>query len=69
MNGVIQGGIALAASSVEPLMTTAVINAIRASGGALILAIGFDLTGITRLPVGNLLPAILIAAAFGLLFG
>lgn len=66
---IIQGGIALAASSVEPLMTPAVIDAIRASGGALILAIGFDLTGITRLPVGNLLPAILIAAAFGLLFG
>ncbi len=65
----IQGGIALAASSVEPLMTKAVIDAIRATGGAPILAIGFDLTGIRRLPVGNLLPAILIAAAFGWFLG
>ena len=66
---IIQGGIALAASSVEPFMTTAVIDTIRATGGALILAIGFDLTGIRRLPVGNLLPAILIAAAFGWFLG
>ncbi|HAR97820.1 MAG TPA: DUF554 domain-containing protein [Syntrophus sp. (in: bacteria)] len=64
-----QGGIALAASSVEPLMTPPVIDAIRASGGALILAIGFNITGIARLQVGNLLPAILFAAAFGGLFG
>ena len=40
------------------------IAAISASGGALILAIGLDLAGIKRLPVGNLLPAILFAAAF-----
>jgi uncharacterized protein len=66
---IIQGGIALAASSVEPFMTKAVIDTIRATGGALILAIGFDLTGIRRLPVGNLLPAILIAAAFGWFLG
>jgi uncharacterized protein len=66
---IIQGGIAIAASSIQPLMTTAVIDAIRATGGALILAIGFDLTGMKRLPVGNLLPAILIAAAFGWFLG
>ena len=66
---IIQGGIALASSSVESLMTTAVIDTIRATGGALILAIGFDLTGIKRLPVGNLLPAILIAAALGWFLG
>ncbi|MHB8770940.1 MAG: DUF554 domain-containing protein [Syntrophales bacterium] len=65
----LQGGIALAASSVEPFMTRAVIDTIRATGGALILAIGFDLTGIKRLPVGNLLPAILFGAAFGWFLG
>ncbi len=59
---VIQGGIALGASSVEPFMTEAVIHAIQMTGGALILAIGLDLTGIKRLPVGNMLPGILIAA-------
>lgn len=59
---VIQGGIALGATSLQPIITPAVIHAIQASGGALILAIGFDLAGIKRLPVGNLLPAILVAA-------
>ncbi len=59
---IIQGGIALGANSLQPLITPAVIHAIQASGGALILAIGFDLAGIKRLPVGNLLPAIIVAA-------
>lgn len=60
---IIQGGIAAGASSLQPLITPAVIHAIQATGGALIMAIGFDLTGIKRLPVGNLLPAILVGAA------
>jgi len=59
---VIQGGIALGASTIEPIVTDPVIHAIQASGGALILAIGFDLAGIKRLPVGNMLPGILVAA-------
>lgn len=59
---IIQGGIALGATSLQPVITQAVIHAIKASGGALILAIGLDLAQIKRLPVGNLLPAILIAA-------
>lgn len=66
---VYQGGIALTASSLEPYMTTAVIDAIRATGGTLILAIGFDIMGLKRLPVGNLLPSILVAAAFGWFLG
>lgn len=59
---VIQGGIALGAHSVEAFMTPEVISSIQAVGGALILAIGLDLSGIKRLPVGNMLPAILIGA-------
>jgi uncharacterized protein len=59
---VIQGGIALGASSLHGVITPEVIAAIQATGGALILGIGFDLAGIKRLPVGNLLPSILLAA-------
>jgi len=59
---VMQGGIALGATGLEPLITPAVIAAIEAVGGALILAIGLDLTGIKRLPVGNMLPAVFVAA-------
>lgn len=59
---IIQGGIALGASGMQEYMTPAVIAGIEATGGALIFAIGLDLAGIRRLPVGNLLPAILFAA-------
>lgn len=64
---VLQGGIALGAGSLETFITPAVIAAIEAVGGALILAIGLDLTGIKRLPVGNMLPAILVGAIVALL--
>lgn len=59
---IIQGGLALGAHSLQPYMTEAVITSITAVGGASILAIGMDLLGVKRLPVGNMLPAIVIAA-------
>ncbi len=58
----IQGSIALGAAWIEPFMTEAVIQAIQAIGGALILCIGLDLAGIKRLPVGNMLPSIFVGA-------
>lgn len=65
---IIQGGLALGASTLQPFMTEAVIAAITGVGGALIAAIGIDLLGIKRLPVGNMLPSIVLAAfAAGLL--
>lgn len=66
---VLQGGIALAANGVEPYITPAVIASIEAVGGALILAIGLDLAQIRRLPVGNMLPAVFLAAAAALILG
>jgi len=66
---IVQGGIALSASSLQPFMTPAVIASITGVGGALIMAIGLDLLGIKRLPVGNMLPAIFIAAIVGGLLG
>ena len=66
---ILQGGIALGANSAQTLMTPAVIAAIQAAGGALILAIGLDLMGVKRLPVGNMLPAVFIAALFGVWLG
>jgi uncharacterized membrane protein YqgA involved in biofilm formation len=66
---VVQGGIALSATAIQPFMTPAVIASITGVGGALILAIGLDLLGIKRLPVGNILPAIVVAALVGALLG
>jgi uncharacterized membrane protein YqgA involved in biofilm formation len=59
---VLQGGIALGATTIEPWITPAIIHAIQAIGGALILCIGLDLAGIKRLPVGNMLPSIFVGA-------
>lgn len=66
---VVQGGIALSAHAIQPFMTPSVIASINGVGGALILCIGLDLLGIKRLPVGNMLPAIVIAAVAGGLLG
>jgi uncharacterized protein len=58
---VIQGSIAAGAGLVQPFMTPAVIRELTAAGGVLIFAIGLDLMRIKRLPVGNMLPAIVYA--------
>jgi hypothetical protein len=63
----IQGGIVLAATGVEPYITPAVVASIEAVGGALILAIGLDLAQIKRLPVGNMLPSVFLAAFLALI--
>lgn len=60
---VIQGGLALGAAGLKPYVTDPVVFAIELAGGALIFAIGLDLASIKRLPIGNMLPAILYAAA------
>lgn len=65
---IIQGGLALGAAGLQPFITDPVVFAIELVGGALIFAIGMDLAGIKRLPIGNMLPAIVFAAvAVGLL--
>jgi uncharacterized membrane protein YqgA involved in biofilm formation len=66
---IVQGGIALSAQAIQPYMTPGVISSLTCVGGALILCIGLDLSGIKRLPVGNMLPAILIAMVVGGLIG
>ncbi|GAB4278182.1 MAG: DUF554 domain-containing protein [Coriobacteriia bacterium] len=66
---VLQGGLALGAAWMEPLLTTGVVNEFTAVGGALILAIGLDVAGIKRLPYGDMLPAVFIAGVLGYFFG
>lgn len=57
-----QGGITLGASFLEPYLTSTMINEMTATGGLLILGIAMNILQITRIKVGNLLPAILVAA-------
>jgi uncharacterized membrane protein YqgA involved in biofilm formation len=64
-----QGGITLAAGSVAPLLTLPVLSTLTATGGLLIAAIGMDLAGIKRFPVGNLLPGVFLASALAYFLG
>ncbi|KUO48842.1 MAG: hypothetical protein APF76_18360 [Desulfitibacter sp. BRH_c19] len=55
-----QGLITITASSLESLLTIPVINELKATGGLIILGIGLNILEITKIKVGNLLPAIFI---------
>ena len=64
-----QGGITLAAESAKVLLTDTVVLEMNAVGGLLIVAIGLDLIGVKRLPVGNMLPAVFVAVGLVWVFG
>jgi uncharacterized membrane protein YqgA involved in biofilm formation len=66
---VYQGGITVAAGAVAGVLTLPVLATLTSSGGLLIAAIGLDLLGVKRLPIGNLLPGVFVAAALAAIFG
>ncbi|HWQ08126.1 MAG TPA: DUF554 domain-containing protein [Holophaga sp.] len=66
---VYQGAITLAARAVAPCLTLPVLATLTSAGGLLIAAIGLDLTGIRRLPVGNMLPGVFTAAVLAYFLG
>ena len=58
---VIQGGLVLLAGLISPFMSTGAINEMTCAGSLLIVMIGTNLMGITKIKVADYLPAILIA--------
>jgi uncharacterized membrane protein YqgA involved in biofilm formation len=64
----VQGGITLLAAQLAFLSQPAVLDAINATGGLLILGIGVNLLEIGRIHIGNLLPALFYAIVGALLF-
>jgi len=58
---VYQGSIVLLAQFLKPILTDVAIAEITCAGSLLIIAIGLNLIGITRIKVANYLPAILVA--------
>ena len=58
---VIQGGLVLLAGLVAPFMNAAAINEMTCAGSLLIVMIGTNLMGITKIKVADYLPAILFA--------
>lgn len=64
-----QGGITLVANSATSILTLPVITEMNAVGGLLIVAISFDLLGIKRFAVGNLLPSVFVCVGLMWLCG
>jgi uncharacterized membrane protein YqgA involved in biofilm formation len=65
---VYQGGLTALAAVLQQVMTPAVVAAMTAVGGLLVIVIGLRLLGLARIRVANLLPAVLLAPlATGLL--
>ena len=58
---VLQGTIVLLAGFLEPVLNTSAINEIICSGSLLILALGLNMLGITKIKVADYLPAFLFA--------
>lgn len=63
-----QGAITLAAGLLQGMLSSQVIAEMGATGGLLILGIGFNILEIKEIKVGNLLPAIFISVPITLLF-
>ncbi|GKU23799.1 DUF554 domain-containing protein [Clostridium folliculivorans] len=55
-----QGSITLLATLIQGILTTTVINSMTAVGSLLIIGLSFNMLGITKIKVANLLPAIII---------
>ena len=58
---VIQGGLVLLAGVLAPFMSTGAINEMTCAGSLLIVMIGTNLMGITKIKVADYLPAIVLA--------
>ncbi len=65
---VVQGGLTLLASRLDFLREPAVLGAVTATGGLVILGIGINLLEMARIRIGNFLPALLYAIAWAARF-
>lgn len=61
-----QGGIVLTAELIEPLLTHHMISEMNLTGSLLIVLIGLNLMGITKIKVANFLPTIFISMLLAL---
>jgi uncharacterized membrane protein YqgA involved in biofilm formation len=63
----VQGSITLLSSSLGFLQSPNVLEAVTATGGVLITAIGLNLLGVVKIRVGNLVPALVFAIIWALI--
>lgn len=65
---IIQGGLVLAAGLLVNFLSDAAINEMTCTGSVIIIALGLNLTGISKFKVANYLPAIVLAPIVTWLF-
>ena len=65
---IFQGGLVLAAGLLEPLLSDSAVAEITCAGSLMILALGFNLTGISKFKVANYFPALVFAPFVSYLF-
>lgn len=64
-----QGAITLLAGAISPFLSAAMLREIALVGGVMIAALGLNMLGITKIKVGNMLPAILVPVVYYLVIG
>lgn len=64
-----QGGIALLAGLLQPVLSEAVVALMSGTGGLLIARLALNMLGVPKIKVGNLLPAIFLPMAYVPLVG
>jgi uncharacterized membrane protein YqgA involved in biofilm formation len=60
---VFQGGLVLLSGVLQPVLTDGAVDALVCSGSLMILALGLNIMGITKIKVANFLPALIFAPA------
>lgn len=60
--GIYQGAITMLAGFIGPYITDAMLAEITGSGGVMIMAIGTNMLQLTKIRIGNMIPAMLVAA-------
>ena len=66
---VIQGAIALCAVFLKPYMTAGLIGELTCVGSLMVMVIGLNMAGVTKVKVADFLPALLLTPLFYYLFG
>lgn len=66
---ILQGGISLLATFISPVLTTQALNNISMTGSAMIFCVGLNLIFDRKIRVANMLPGLIIAAAWAFIPG
>ena len=65
---IIQGSLTLLGSVLGFLMEPYILNELTATGGLMVIAIGINLLGIKKIKLANLLPGLVFAVLYAMLF-